>query len=182
MFAGSEIKTLRATSATMRPMMTRTDQSTYENVVSDLCQKAEDLIVRRKRAINELEAVLERSQKLEEAIKSLLPLLDEEEQNGIGRRARAILAEMSGASGRYEANIDDVRKILSAGPPKVVWTAEKVEAELLRRGFNTKSKAVYNWINALASRRQLERVSRGRYRVREGPGLVSSDTLLEDDN
>lgn len=154
-----------------------THHSALEDALSDLCHQAEAISHERSKLLRQLRELADQSRQVEKAIKSLIPLIEAGEQTGIIQGARKALAELGSDAGQSEASIDDVRKILD-GDRGRIWTPEKVESELLARGFNTKSKAVYNWLNALALKKQLHRVSRGRYMVQNyGFGVETSEQL-----
>lgn len=110
-----------------------------------------------------------RSEKIADAIRTLLSALPLDEQDKIlqelSRKLRVIPAHRAG---------DVLGTIVRLLPLRKDWTIEDIKNGVVNRGIEAKPKDIYNAIGYLTRKRKIKRVGRGRYIV-DGMPIVSAD-------
>ena len=109
----------------------------------------------------------QRTEKIIDAIRTLLDALSPAEQEGVLRAVR------SSATPRAGEVLGAVVRLL---PSKSEWTVGEIRQDVAAAGFKATAKEIYNAIGYLRRRGHVKRHGYGRYTV-AGVGIVTSDDL-----
>jgi hypothetical protein len=127
-----------------------------------------------RQAILSLEA---REAELIRAIETLLPLVDADKRQSFQIPDRSIQ--------KFSHGTDAFNKIvfLVQRYPDRQWTTPDLQEALEKEGIKAEVKQIYNILAYLQKDGRLQRVDRGKYRLRDiGAGLVTSDDLAGTDD
>ena len=109
----------------------------------------------------------QRTEKIIDAIRTLLDALSPAEQERVLRAVRP------SATPRAGEVLGAVVRLL---PSKSEWTVGEIKQDVAAAGLEAQAKEVYNAVGYLARRGHVKRLGYGRYVV-EGVGIVTSDDL-----
>jgi hypothetical protein len=142
-------------------------EAALESAFADLEAAQEEVHEKR----NELAIAEARARELSQLALRLIEVVTPSDRANHRHRVAALLQSSSGTSRGATVTYANVVQLF-AKEPKREWSAPEAHAELVARGIPADAEQVHNVFQYLAKKGRLERVSRGRYIIRVGSGVV----------